>query len=211
MTIGNDSALLVVDLQNGFISEKNELPVPNAAVVLPIINEILPRFPIRVASQDWHPADHGSFARNNPGAKPFDVGQLGGVSQVFWPDHCVQMTRGAEFHPDFDHRLIQIVFRKGMNRLVDSYSMFSDNAARNPTGLADYLRSRGAREIYVVGLALDYCVAYTALDARRLLPDMKVAVIRDASRPVDARTGDEALQRLRDDGVRLVSASELRI
>jgi nicotinamidase/pyrazinamidase len=199
----------VVDVQNGFISERAELPVPGGADVVPIINALLPRFPVRVATQDWHPRGHGSFASAHPGEKPFGRGTLGGVPQTWWPDHCVQGSRGAELHPGLDQGPIQAVFRKGSDPGADSYSGFSDNAGRNPTGLDGYLRARGVRRVYVVGLALDYCVRYTALDARRLLPEAEVRVVLDATRPVDPGTGREAEEELRGAGVRLIRSADL--
>jgi nicotinamidase/pyrazinamidase len=203
------SALLVVDVQNGFISEPGELPVPDGAAVVPLINAILPRFAIRVATQDWHPRDHGSFASAHPGTKPFDQGTLGGVPQTYWPDHCVQGTRGAMLHPDLDQDAIQAIIRKGYDRTVDSYSVFNDNAGRNPTGLDGYLRSRGAARIHIAGLTLEYCVRFTALDARRLLPEVEVSVILDATRPVDPRDGAKAVEELRAAGVRMISIGDL--
>ncbi len=209
MRIGPHSAILVVDLQNGFISETDELPVAGGAQVVPMVNRLLPLFPIRIASQDWHPAGHGSFASSAPGRRPFEAGELAGVPQVFWPDHCVQGTRGAELHPNFDHRPLQAIFRKGSDPEVDSYSVFNDNAGRNSTGLQGYLAGRGARELFLAGLALDYCVRFTARDARRLMPDLKVAVIRDATRPVDPATGEAAEQELRRLGVALVDSADV--
>ncbi len=203
------AALLVIDVQNGFISEPGELPVPHGAEVVPVINELLPRFSVRVATQDWHPRGHGSFASRHPGRKPFDRGELGGLPQVYWPDHCVQGTRGAELHPGLDQSGIQAIIRKGMDPETDSYSGFSDNAGRNPTGLDGYLRALGARKIYLAGLALDYCVRWSALDARRLLPEAQVHVIVDATRPVDPATGAEALRDLSHAGVRLVQSAEV--
>lgn len=203
------AALLVVDLQNGFISEPSELPVPGAAEIIPVINRLLPMFDVRVASQDWHPPDHGSFASNHPGRRPFETGELSGVPQVLWPDHCVQGSRGADFHPEFDHRLIQAIFRKGTDPRVDSYSAFADNVGENPTGLQGYLQSLGVEEIFLAGLALDYCVKFTALDARRLMPALGVSVILDACRPVDPRGGDEAKEEMRSRGVRLIVSSDL--
>lgn len=199
-----ESALLVIDVQNGFISEKNELPVPGSAEVVPIINSLLPQFPVRVATQDWHPKTHGSFASQHPGKKPFDPGTLAGISQTFWPDHCVQGTRGADFHPALDQSLIQAIIRKGYDPSVDSYSGFSDNASRNPTGLDGYLRARGVKRLYIAGLTLDYCVRWSALDARRLLPEVEVFVIVDATRPVDPKTGAEAMRELERSQVRLI-------
>ncbi len=203
------SALLVIDVQNGFISEPGELPVAGGADVIPVINALLPHVPVRVATQDWHPPNHGSFASRHPGAKPFQEGILGGLPQIFWPDHCVQGTRGAELHPALDQTKIQAVIRKGMDPGTDSYSGFSDNAGRNPTGLDGYLRARGVTRIYLAGLALDYCVRWSALDARRLLPEAEVAVIVDATRPVDAKSGAEALRELAEAGIRLVSSKEV--
>ncbi len=206
---GRRAALLAVDIQNGFISEPDELPVAGGVEVIPVINRLLPIFPVRVASQDWHPPDHGSFASNHPGRKPFDTGELSGAPQVLWPDHCVQGSRGADFHPEFDHRLIQAIFRKGADPRVDSYSVFTDNTGSNPTGLQGYLQSLGVEEVFLAGLALDYCVKYTALDARRLMPEMGVSVILDACRPVDPRGGDEAKEEMRRQGVRLITSVEL--
>jgi len=209
IVVGDDAALLVVDVQNGFISLAEELPVPGGAEVVPIINRLMPLFRVRVASQDWHPPDHGSFASNNPGARPLDRGELGGVPQIFWPDHCVQMTRGAEFHPDLDLRPVQSIFRKGSDPRVDSYSAFADNAGKNPTGLQGYLEGLRVKELFLAGLALDYCVKFTALDARRLMPRLQVTVVLDATRPVGPRTGREAEEEMRRAGIRLLRSSEL--
>lgn len=202
-------AVIAVDLQNGFIAEQGELPVPGAAEILPTINRLLGLFPVRLATQDWHPPDHGSFASNHPGVDPFDAGELGGVPQVWWPDHCVQGTRGADFHPGFDQRSVQVIIRKGTDRSIDSYSAFNDNARRNPTGLDGLLRGLGVRDLFIAGIALDYCVRFTALDARRLLPEVGVTVIVDACRAVDARTGDEAIRAMRSQGIRLISSADL--
>ena len=174
-----------------------------------VVNALLPRVPVRVATQDWHPPGHGSFASAHPGAKPFETGTLGGVPQIYWPDHCVQGTRGADLHPALHQELVQAVIRKGTDPGVDSYSTFSDNAGRNPTGLDGYLRARGVTRVYLAGLALDYCVRASALDARRLLPGAEVLVILDATRPVDARTGREAVEELERAGVRLVRSTEI--
>jgi len=204
-----DAALLIVDVQNGFISERRELPVKGGAEVVPLINDLMPRFRIRAAGQDWHPPGHGSFASSHEGVKPFDEGTLHGRPQVFWPDHCVQGTRGAEFHPDLDQRPIQAVFRKGTDPRVDSYSMFADNNRDSVTGLDGYLSKHRVGAIYVAGLALDYCVRFTALDARRLLPGLPVTVLVDACRSVDPRTEREALEEMREAGIRLAGISDL--
>jgi len=204
------AALLVVDVQNGFISERDELPVADGAAVVSVINALLPLFPVRVASQDWHPANHGSFASRHPGRKPFDQGTLGGIEQTFWPDHCVQGTRGAELHPALDANRIQAIIRKGSDPEVDSYSVFSDNAGKNPTGLDGYLRARGVRAVYFAGLTLDYCVRWSSLDARRLLPEVEVYVVRDATRPVAVPTGEQAVADLIRAGVRLTDSTQVR-
>lgn len=204
-----DAALLVVDVQNGFISETDELPVPGGAEVVPVINALLPRFAVRIATQDWHPPGHGSFASAHAGARPFDRGELDGISQIFWPDHCIQGTRGAEFHPGLQVKEIQAVIRKGYDPRVDSYSGFSDNAGRNPTGLDGYLKARGVKRLYVSGLALDYCVRYSALDARRLLPDLETYLVRDATRPVAADTGREAEEEMARAGVKRIDSGLL--
>jgi nicotinamidase/pyrazinamidase len=204
-----DAALLVVDVQNGFISERNELPVAGGAEVVPIINALLPRFAVRVATQDWHPPGHGSFASAHPGTRPFDRGTLDGLPQIFWPDHCVQGSRGADFHPGLQMTQIQAVIRKGYDPGADSYSGFSDNAGRNPTGLDGYLRARGVKRIYVAGLTFDYCVRYSALDARRLLPDLETYVVRDATRPVAADTAREAEAEMERAGVRWIEGALL--
>lgn len=201
-------ALLVVDLQNGFISEPGELPVAGGAEVVPVVNSLLSRFAVRVATQDWHPPGHGSFASAHPGARPFDRGTLAGLPQIYWPDHCVQGTRGAELHPDLRAGEIQAVIRKGYDPLADSYSGFSDNAGRNPTGLDGYLKARGVRHLYIAGLTLDYCVRYSALDARRLLPEVETYVILDATRPVEDATGREALEEMARAGVRLTTSAQ---
>lgn len=203
------SALVAVDVQNGFISEPDELPVPGGAEIVPIINALLPLFPVRVATQDWHPEHHGSFASSHPGKRPFDRITLGGVPQTLWPDHCVWRTRGAEFAPGFKQELIQAVIRKGSDPSVDSYSAFTDNAGRNPTGLDGYLRARAVKRVYFAGLTLDYCVRWSTLDARRLLPEMEVCVIVDATRPVAPATGAEAVREMERAGIRMVSSRDV--
>lgn len=207
--IPENSALLVVDVQNGFISERDELPVAGGAEIVPVINDLLPRFSVRVATQDWHPGNHGSFASRHPGKKRYERIDLGGVLQTLWPDHCVQGTRGADFAPELRQELFQEVIRKGMDPNADSYSAFTDNAGMNPTGLDGYLRARGVKRIYIVGLALDYCVLWSALDARRLLPEAEVCVVLDATRPVDPGTGAEAVREMERAGVRMVRSREL--
>ena len=145
------------------------LPVPNGDEVVPAINaEMKNNYDLIVATQDWHPANHKSFASNHQGKKPFEVIKLGGIDQILWTDHCVQGSFGAELHKDLDIAPIAAVFRKGMNPEVDSYSAFFDNNKQNPTGLHGYLQEKGITELVICGLAGDFCVAYSAEDARNL-------------------------------------------
>jgi nicotinamidase/pyrazinamidase len=201
-------ALLVVDVQNDFMPF-GALPVRDGDAVVPIANALAPVFPLVVASQDWHPADHASFASNHPGRQPGDVIEIAGESQVLWPDHCVQDLPGASFHSGLDVALIDHVVRKGSDRTIDSYSTFFDNGHRRETGLNDLLADRGVDEIYIVGLATDYCVRWSAHDARAL--GLKVAVVVEGVRAVDLAEGDgaRALDEMREAGCRIVSAGDV--
>lgn len=200
--------LLLVDLQNDFLPG-GALPVPQGDAVIPVANRLQPHFDLVVATQDWHPPDHGSFAANHPGRKVGDVIDLDGLPQVLWPVHCVQFTRGAEFAPSLDTRRIAHVVRKGTDPRIDSYSGFFDNGHRRSTGLADFLRQQGVREVYLVGLATDYCVRATALDAVQL--GFTTAVITDACQGVNLQVGDvdRTLEELARAGVRLIHSSEI--
>ena len=201
-------ALLLVDLQNDFMPG-GALAVPDGDAVVPVANHLQARFDRVVATQDWHPPDHASFASHHPGRRPFEVIELNGLQQVLWPDHCVQGTPGAELVDALDTTRIERVFRKGDNPDIDSYSGFFDNGHRRATGLAGYLRDRGVDTIYLAGLAEDVCVFYTALDARRL--GFQVRLVREATRPVEARPGDAgaARHRMVEAGVQLVSADDV--
>jgi nicotinamidase/pyrazinamidase len=201
-------ALLVVDLQNDFMPG-GALPVPDGDAVVQVANALMPRFSLVVASQDWHPADHGSFASNHPGAKPGDVVRLGGVEQVLWPDHCVQGTPGASFHSALDVAYIDHVVRKGVDPAVDSYSAFFDNDRVHDTGLGRFLEERGVDELVVMGLATDYCVRFTVLDAVGL--GFGVTVVTDGCRSVDLEPGDgeRALEAMRSAGAALVRSADL--
>lgn len=202
-----DAALLIVDVQRGFISEPQELPVPGGAEIIPLINRMMPLFGLCIASQDWHPEGHGSFASSHPDVKPFDQGMLHGVPQVFWPDHCVQGSRGAQLHAALDQRHIQLIVRKGMDPRVDSYSAFADNRKDHLTGLDGYLRARKVGHLYICGLALDYCVRYSALDALRLMPECDVMLIKDATRAVQPQTGHEAVHEINRAGGWIIDSS----
>lgn len=199
----SNAALIVVDVQNGFI--ERELPVAGGAEVVPLINQLMPRFPVVVASQDWHPAHHGSFASQHAGRQPFELGTLSGQPQVLWPDHCVQGTAGAEFHPALQSGYFQAIIRKGMDPKVDSYSTFYDNHRHNPSGLTGLLKARGVQKIFVCGLAFDYCVRYSALDALEVCAE--VFVIEDACRSVAAPSDAEARAAFAAHGVKLVTTA----
>jgi nicotinamidase/pyrazinamidase len=202
-------ALILVDLQNDFLPG-GALAVPRGELVIPPANRLQPCFELCCATQDWHPEGHGSFASSHPGKQPGDRVELAGLEQILWPDHCVQGSRGAAFASRLDTRRVEAIFRKGTDPGIDSYSGFFDNAERKATGLGAYLKGRGVDELFVLGLATDYCVKATALDARRLgFPS--VSVIEDACAAVELGPGDAAaaLAELRAAGVRVVSSSEL--
>ncbi len=202
------SALILVDLQNDFLPG-GALPVPRGDEVIPLTNKLQRHFDLILATQDWHPPDHGSFAANHPGKKPGDRIILDGIEQILWPVHCVQHTHGAEFAPSFDTSRIDHVFHKGVGPLIDSYSTFFDNAHRRETGLADYLKKRSIKDIYLIGLALDYCVKYSALDARDL--GLNAHVIIDGCRGIELEPGDidRALDDMKHAGTVLLKSSEL--
>ena len=177
-----DSALIVVDVQKGFCSG-GQLAVPDGEAVVPVVNRIAPWFANVVITQDWHPRGHASFASSHAGARPFDTMELAYGTQVLWPEHCVQGTHDAALHPELRIDHAQLVIRKGYHPGVDSYSAFQEADRRTPTGLDGYLRQRGISRVYVCGLATDFCVAWTALDARAL--GYATWVIDDATRAID--------------------------
>ena len=201
-------ALVLVDIQNDFMPG-GALPVAEGDRVVPVANRIQNAFDLVVATQDWHPANHGSFASQHSGKKPGDVIDLNGIPQVLWPDHCVQGSKGAEFHPKLDRRRVAKVFQKGVDPDIDSYSGLFDNGHRRGTGLAEYLESAGVTDVYIAGLATDYCVKFPALDARAL--GCQVHVIEDACRGVNLQPGDSAtaLDQMRAAGVKVLHSSDL--
>ncbi len=202
------NALIIVDLQNDFLP-RGALPVPHGDEVIPLANELQRRFELVVATQDWHPPDHGSFAANHPGKKPGDRIILDGIEQILWPVHCVQNTHGAEFAPAFDTSRIAHVLHKGVERNIDSYSTFFDNAHRRHTGLADYLKKLSIKDIYLMGLALDYCVKYSVLDARHL--GLNTHVILDGCRGIELEHGDidRALDEMIQAGATILKSADL--
>ena len=198
----NDHALILVDLQNDFLPG-GALAVAGGDQVIPVANRLMDDFEIIVATQDWHPADHGSFAANHPGKELFELIDLNGLPQVLWPVHCVQGTRGAEFAPGLQVERITKVFRKGTDPEIDSYSGLYDNGHRKSTGLGEWLREQGVKRLTVCGLATDYCVKFTALDA--LGEGFKVALHLPASRGVNLTPGDvdKAIEEMRSKGVKI--------
>jgi len=201
-------ALAVIDVQNDFCPG-GALAVRNGDEVVEVVNRLSPLFPLVVASQDWHPADHGSFAANRPGRQPYELDELAGLPQVLWPVHCVQGSHGAEFHPEFDRSRVARVFQKGTDPQIDSYSAFYDNGRRKATGLADYLREEGVTDLTILGLATDYCVRFTALDGLWL--GFRITVVEDGCRAVELVEGDGelVLEEMRAAGARVVTSAML--
>ncbi len=199
-------ALILVDIQNDFVPG-GALPVPEGDAIIPTVNALMPHFDLVVATQDWHPQNHGSFASNHPGKKVYDVIELNGLQQILWPDHCVQGTPGADFVPALNTNPVEAIFRKGTDPGIDSYSGFFDNGKRKSTGLADYLRGRGVDEVFVVGLAGEFCVNYTILDAADL--GFKTYLIKDGTRPLDAQNFERAMETMRKKGVTIIESKDI--
>ena len=207
MTTDPSAVLIVADVQNSFMPG-GSLAVPRGDEIVPVINALARQFANVVLIQDWHPAGHRSFASSHPGRKPFDTVTLPYGEQILWPDHCVQGTDGAQLHRELAVDHAQLVLRKGWHRDVDSYSAFIEADRKTTTGLAGYLRERGIGDVHVCGLATDFCVAWTALDARRL--GFRATVIEDACRAIDTQGSlAAAWQRMERDGIRRVLAREL--
>jgi nicotinamidase/pyrazinamidase len=201
-------ALILVDVQNDFMPG-GALPTVRGDEVVPVINRLQPLFAFVVATQDWHPKNHGSFASNHPGKKPGDLVDLNGLEQILWPDHCVQQTPGAELHRDLDRSRIDEIVRKGTDPAIDSYSTFFDNGRRKSTGLEDHLRARDITDVFIGGLATDYCVLWSARDAISL--GFRTHVITDACRGVELNPGDiaGAFDEMRSIGVDVISSSDV--
>jgi nicotinamidase/pyrazinamidase len=206
--IKNKNVLLVVDVQNDFCLG-GALAVPDGDAVVPVINRIAKGFYRVVATQDWHPENHVSFVLRNPGAQSYEVTDWDGSSQVLWPVHCVAGTKGAAFHPLLDDSRFHLIVRKGTAPDQDSYSAFLENDRRTKTGLEGYLRSLGIQQVLISGLATDYCVLASALDAASL--GFEAGVLIDACRGVDIPQGSvvKALRTLKDRGIQILSSSDL--
>jgi nicotinamidase/pyrazinamidase len=180
--IRDNDVLVVVDIQNDFCPGGG-LAVPRGDEVVPLVNTLATRFKNVVLTQDWHPRDHLSFASAHKGASAYDVIEVAYGNQVLWPDHCIQSTAGAAFHADLKIPHAELIIRKGFHRQIDSYSTFYENDRRTPTGLTGYLRDRGLKRVVLAGLAFDFCVRYSAEDARR--EGFDVVVVEDACRGID--------------------------
>lgn len=201
-------ALLLVDLQNDFC-KGGSLEVPLGDEVIPLGNQLQEQFDLVIATQDWHPRDHVSFASNHPGQKIGDVLTLDGINQVLWPAHCIQNNRGAAFHPLLNTQKINKIIHKGTDKTIDSYSAFFDNAHRRSTGLNNYLQEHAVEDVYIMGLATDYCVKYSVLDALQL--GFRVWVIKDGCRGVNLKLEDSenAFKAMQEAGAQLVMSWDL--
>ncbi len=201
-------ALIIVDVQNDFVPG-GALAVPGGNEVVPVINRLQERFEMIVATQDWHPANHGSFAVNHPGKKAGDIVELNGIPQILWPVHCVQNSGGASFVPELKTSRVGRFFKKGTDSHLDSYSAFFDNRHLKATGLGEYLKDRMVSEVYLAGLATDYCVKVSALDALGL--GLRTFVVADACRGVNLKPNDsaKALEEMKQAGAQLVASTEI--
>lgn len=201
-------ALILVDIQNDFCPG-GSLAVSEGDKIVPVVNSIIDKFDNVIATQDWHPESHISFAANNPGKKVNDLIELNGSPQVMWPVHCTQNSKGAEFVDLLDTEKITKVIKKGTDKNVDSYSGFYDNDHKNSTGLGDYLKEKNINEIYVTGLATDYCVKYTVIDALNL--GLKVNLIADACRGVNLNPDDSvnAIKDMEKAGANIITSQDL--
>jgi len=203
-------ALILVDIQNDFLPG-GPMGVPQGDAIIPVVNRLQTAFPLVVATQDWHPPDHGSFVSNHPGKNAFEQIELNGLPQILWPAHCVQGTPGADLAAGLNRERIAKVFPKGTDAGIDSYSGFFDNGHRKSTGLGEWLKAEGVSEVYVCGLATDYCVKFTALDAAGI--GFKTCLIRDASRGVNLKPDDvnRAIEEMARAGITVVQSADLRL
>lgn len=201
-------ALILVDLQNDFCPG-GALAVPEGDQVVSVANQIQDHFDLIIATKDWHPADHMSFAANHADKKIGDIVHINDLEQILWPEHCVQESQGANFHPDLHTQKIKKVFNKGIDKTIDSYSAFFDNAHQRTTGLGDYLRQEGVEVIYIMGLATDYCVKYSVLDAIEL--GFNTYVIADGCRGINVQPGDvgASFEEMEKAGAKIIDSKEI--
>ena len=205
--MNSDDCLIIIDVQNDFCSG-GALAVPEGDAVVAVINRLGDHFAHRILTQDWHPANHGSFASNHHGASVMQITELDYGPQVLWPDHCVQGSAGAKFHPELETQGCEMIVRKGFRPEIDSYSAFFENDQRTSTGLAGYLRERGFGKLYLAGLATDFCVLYSALDGRK--EGFDVCLIEDACRGIDLDGSlDVALDQMKQADIQFVQSTRL--
>ena len=203
MKRGDRDVLLIIDVQNDFCPG-GALAVPHGDEIVPAVNRLATEFPHLILTQDWHPHGHASFASSHPGRKPFDTISVAYGEQILWPDHCVQGTQGAAFHPTLEVPHAELVLRKGFRKAIDSYSAFRENDRRTPTGLASYLKERGFQHITLCGLATDFCVFYSAIDGREA--GFEVSVMTSACRGIDVEGSlDRAMHSMSEAGVILTA------
>ena len=206
-TIGERDVFLVVDVQNDF-SPGGALAVPRGDEIVPLVNALAAKFAHVVLTQDWHPHGHQSFASAHPGKKPYETIEVAYGPQILWPDHCVQATPGAAFRDDLSTPHAELILRKGYHRDIDSYSAFYENDRKTPTGLGGYLRERGFTRVFLAGLAFDFCVRYSAEDAKR--EGFEAIVLEDACRSIDVNGSAAATRELfRKFGIRCVTANAI--
>ncbi|KTD02222.1 bifunctional nicotinamidase/pyrazinamidase [Fluoribacter gormanii] len=198
--------LIIIDVQNDFMPG-GSLAVPHGDSIVPVINQITPKFKLIVATQDWHPQKHKSFASNHPGKKPFEKMMLHEIEQILWPDHCIQGTWGAEFYPLLETRPVAAIFRKAMDPEIDSYSAFYDTGHKKNIGLAGYLHAQGAKELYFCGLCADICVYFSIKDA--LQEGFKCYLIEDATLPLNKEAFKKIKLELLEHGVEFLRSSEI--
>lgn len=201
-------ALIIVDVQNDFV-DGGALEVPEGNQIIPTINKISSKFDLVVATKDWHPEKHLSFADNHEGKELGQIIDLNGLPQILWPIHCVQHSEGSEFVSELDTSNIDAVYKKGTDISIDSYSAFFDNGKRKDTGLNDYLKSKGVSEVYITGLATDYCVKYTALDAKSC--GFKTYVVEDATKGVNLKPNDvqNAITDMMVSGIKIIQSKDI--
>lgn len=198
--------LVIIDVQNDFMPG-GALAVPDGDKIVSLINKLQEKFDLVIATQDWHPEKHASFATTHENAKEFEVINLDGIQQVLWPEHCIRNTSGAEFHPDLKTGKIESIFRKGTDISIDSYSGFYDNAHLKSTGLSGYLKEKKAKELYFVGLAAEYCVKFSILDA--LDEGFSATLIEDGTRALSDDAFKKAKQDILQKGGKIIDSSEL--
>ena len=201
-------ALIIIDMQNDFLSG-GSLAVPDGEEIVAIVNSMQQYFDLVVATQDWHPSTHKSFASNNPGKKTYEEIELNGLPQILWPDHCVQGTNGAMFTPLVNMNRVEAIFRKGTDMDIDSYSCFYDNGHRKSTGLGDYLRGKLITRVYFAGLAGDYCVYFSALDA--LIEGFDTYLMEDAVRSIDPEKFKQAKAEIVALGGKIINSNDVKI